>query len=321
MRIPVILIFGATATGKTDFALSLFAKNAKSSLANTCEIINADSIQVYKESYIASARPSLAECEKLPHHLVALKDGSEEFSVSDFVNEADRLSREIFKRNKIAVLMGGSAFFLKNFLYSLPKTPKADPELRKKLEQDLQVFGEEELFERLKLCDPKSATRIKKSDHYRVIRALEVYESSGKALSSFSLPTEFRNNYTFLILTLSRPREILYQRIEARVDKMFEAGLVEEFQKLFKKGYTRESPIMKAIGYSEFFTVNPTDPGNANIEEVKKLIKRNSRRYAKRQECFFKKIPYNVIVNLEERKEVLAAIEMITCFVKEALQK
>lgn len=318
MRIPAILVFGATASGKTDFAVSVFGSDAKSGLAGTCELINADSVQVYKESIIASARPNQQARSAVVHHLVGVRNGNEEFSASDFVHEADRLCREIFQRAKVPVLIGGSAFFLKNFLYNLPATPQADPVIRKNLQADLKQFGEKVMYERLKTCDPVSARRLNEKDHYRVLRALEVYEQQKIPLSSYQLPTEFRNEYHFLILTLTRPREILYRRIDARVEAMFEAGLVEEFLSLYEKGYRKESPIMKAIGYSEFFqfsTEQFSQLSESNRDELKRLIQRDTRRYAKRQETFFKKISCNTVVNLEKPEEVQAAIQKMKCFI------
>lgn len=317
--IPAIVIFGATACGKTDFAVSVFGRNSASGLAGTCEIINADSVQVYRESLIASARPTAEERQEVPHHLVGIREGSQEFSVSDFVREADAACENIFQRGRVPVLLGGSAFFLKNFLLSLPVTPPADEAVRKRLQAELQQFGETALFERLQKCDPVSASRIQMRDHYRVLRALEVYETAKKPLSSFELSTELRSRYRFLILTLTRPRETLYRRIERRVDKMFAGGLCEEFETLYRKGYTAESPIMKAIGYREFFTVNEKAPLSADPEVVKALIKRNTRRYAKRQETFFKKIPQNRVVDLENKSEVTAAIFELETFVEHSL--
>lgn len=321
LKIPAIVIFGATACGKTEFAVSVFGKKTETGLANTCEIINADSVQVYKEAVIASAVPTQDEQEQVPHHLVSIYDGSREFSASDFVREADKLCLEIYSKNKVPVLLGGSAFFLKNFLMSLPSTPKADQEIREKLQNELSENGEEVMFAKLKLCDPISAERINVHDHYRVLRALEVYEATKKPLSSFALSEKLRTNYDFLIFTLTRKRTVIYERIHKRVDKMFDAGLVAEFAELYRKGYTATSPIMKAIGYNEFFSISPTLPLNADIEAVKNLIKRNTRRYAKRQETFFKTIPKNKIVNLEKQSELNAAIDEIKNFVAKHRQK
>lgn len=320
-KIPAIVIFGATACGKTEFAVSVFGKETKTGLANTCEIINADSVQVYKDAVIASAGPTLYEKEQVPHHLVSIYEGDREFSTSDFVREADKLCLEICKKNKVPVLLGGTAFFLKNFLMSLPSTPKADPKIRKKLQAELEKQGEEVMFAKLKHFDPVSASRINIHDHYRVLRALEVYEATKKPLSSFSLSEEFRKTYDFLIFTLTRERKIIYERINKRVDKMFTAGLVAEFAELYKKGYTATSPIMKAIGYKEFFSLSPILPLNADLDAVKNLIKRNTRRYAKRQETFFKTIPESTIVNLENPSELNSAIQKIKNFVATHTQK
>lgn len=314
-RIPAIVIFGPTASGKTEFAISVFGDKSKTGLAKTCEIISADSVQVYSESFIASARPTDFECENLVHHLVGVKKGYDEFSVSDFVRVADDFCYKIFQRKKVPILLGGSAFFLKNFLFGLPKTPKADTLIREKLQKKLNDLGPQALYQLLETVDPESANKIKSEDHYRVLRALEVYETTKKPLSSFKLPSTFRLEYDFLVLSLTRPRDILYRRIENRVDDMFASGLYEEFLNLYKKGYKKNTPIMKAIGYSEFFLMeNPLNLKIDEIETVKSMIKRDTRRYAKRQETFFKKIPKTTIINLESNYEVDFAIQKIKSF-------
>lgn len=312
-KIPAVVIFGATACGKTDFALSVFGSDAASQLAGWAEIVNADSIQVYADSVIASARPTHEQLKRLPHHLVGIKSGTEEFSVSDFVQAADKACLEIYSRAKMPVVTGGSAFFLKHFLTGLPKTPGADPATRLQLQNRLKAEGEASIFSELQKADPVSAAKINPHDHYRVLRALEVFYASGTPLSSFTLEPAFREHYDFLVLTLTRPKDLLYKRINERVEKMFDGGLVTEVENLLAKGMTAQSPLMKAIGYSEFF-LDGEHADFENLPEVKRLIQRDTRRYAKRQETFFKTIPAEMTVDMNDPAAVTALIDCITRF-------
>ncbi len=314
MPIPVVIFFGATASGKTNIATKIFAngngdkflKNKfSSSLSNCAEIVSADSVQVYKGLKIGSAQPTQSELELLPHHLIAVKNPDEEFSVSDFVLAADELCVDIFNRKKLPVLLGGTAFFLKNFMYGLPITPKADPEIRKNLQERAHKDGCEVLLNELMSVDPATAKRLHLNDEYRIIRALEVFNASGMPLSSYKVPDTYRENYDFFVLSIDRPREELYKRIEARVDLMFEAGLAEELKTLYDAGFDSTSPAMKAIGYREFFDEYGCLKPISYLDEIVKLIKRNTKRYAKRQETFFRAIPNVKHFNVNNADDVM----------------
>ncbi len=314
MPIPVVIFFGATASGKTNIATKIFAKRRddnflnntfSSSLSDCAEVVSADSVQVYKGLKIGSAQPNERELELLPHHLIANKEPNEEFSVSDFVLAADELCVDIFQRGKLPVLLGGTAFFLKNFMYGLPVTPKADPEIRRALQNRAKVEGCEVLLKELMAVDPETAKRLHINDEYRIIRALEVFNASGRVLSSYKLPETYRENYDFFVLSIDRPREELYQRIEARVDLMIQAGLAEEVSALYAKGFDSNSPAMKAIGYREFFDSAGNLKASESIDDIAGLIKRNTKRYAKRQETFFKAIPGVKHYSVSKDSEIL----------------
>lgn len=283
-------------------------------LSGVCEVINADSVQVYKGMRLGSAAPGKEITEKLPHHLVGEVNPDEEFSTAHFVKRADVLCKDIFARKKLPVLSGGTAFFLKNFIYGLPVTPTANIETRKFLKNRLHTEGAAVLLNELKGLDPVTAEKLHINDEYRILRALEVYADSGKPLSFFASPQEERCEYAFMIISLERPRSILYERIDSRVEKMFEDGLYDEFKTLYGKGYGQNSPGFKAIGYKEFFEVNPENPLEADLEKVKALIKRNTKRYAKRQETFFKKIPNAQRINMEENEEIRKLTEIVLNF-------
>ncbi len=290
--IPVLVIFGPTASGKTALAEQLFAERENSSLAGKTEIISADSMQVYTGLDIGTAKPEQKLLDLLPHHLINVYPPDRQFSAGDFVRLADMAVEDIAGRGKIPVIMGGTAFYIRNFLYGLPTTPDSDETVRRNLRLRMDREGPEKLWALLNSLDPVSAGRIHINDEYRILRALEVYTASSRPLSSFRMPDTFREGYRFYIVGIERPRDELYDRINRRVTGMFEQGLTEEFFRLLDSGYTAEDPGMQAIGYREFFMADP-EPRRETLdtEAAAELIRRDTRRYAKRQFTFFRAIP------------------------------
>jgi tRNA dimethylallyltransferase len=196
------------------------------------------------------------------------------------------------------VISGGTGFYIRGFVLGLPETPPSDPEIRRALQAELKARGVEALAEELARNDPVSAGRIHINDEYRLLRALEVFRSAGRPLSSFAASAADdgagdRPRYRFLILGLRRPREEVYRRITERCAGMFRQGLPAEARRLFDAGYTPEDPGLRAIGYREFFTKGEGGVWRfiENPEGVETLVARNSRRYAKRQETFFASLP------------------------------
>jgi len=302
--LPVLVLFGPTASGKTSLLQELFT--GPQALCRA-ELISADSMQVYRGMDIGTAKPDTSLREKLPHHLIDIRNPSEQFNAGDFVRLADEACAAIAGRSALPVISGGTGFYLKNFIMGLPEAPPSDPVIREQLKKELAQKGPEVLLEELARLDPVSAERIHINDTYRLLRALEVCRFSGRPLSSFA--TGKNRPYRFAIAEIRRPREELYRRIEARCEEMFRQGLAQEVAELFAQGYTPDDPGLRAIGYREFFIDNG-DPADApaealtpetaptgkaagqwalsqDIEGVKALITRNSRRYAKRQETFF----------------------------------
>lgn len=274
----IIFLFGPTASGKTQLVEDYFS--------NGYQIINADSVQVYRYLDIGSAKPSLELLKKIKHYNVDILDPWEQFTVGEFIKNSDIAVQEIYSCGDIPLVTGGTAFYFKHFLYGLSEAPTADENIRAKVNDMLNTLGLEKLYELLNTYDPISGSRININDSYRITRALEVYYQTGKPLSSFALPTTPRNNMDPLIIGLDRDRDELYERIDKRVDIMFEDGLVEEIKKLKSMGGTLAWPALGAIGYREFFDASLT--GEASLKIIKDKIKTASRRYAKRQLTFFR---------------------------------
>lgn len=298
--VPVVVVFGPTAVGKTDFLLHF---------EHIAEIINSDSLQVYRHMSIGTAKPDNSVTSRIPHHLIDCIDPDDEFSAGDFVREADRLCQEIYSHGKLPVISGGTGFFLKNFIYGLPSAPASSKEIKIQLQKRLEKEGLEALREELHSKDPESWERIKPLDSYRILRALEVFYSSGSPLSDFKLPDTVRSGYRFLLIGLIRDRAELYERINGRVEAMFRAGLPEEYKKLRAMGYRSACPGLSAIGYREFSLME--ELGSLTLNDVKELIKQNSRNYAKRQITFFKALPDVHWLHPDQWQD---AVEMVSNF-------
>jgi tRNA dimethylallyltransferase len=279
---PVILLFGPTAVGKTAILFKLFKQSY--------EIISADSMQVYRKMDIGTAKPSVHELEQIPHHLIDIINPDEKFHAALFVSEADRLIDEILSRGHIPVISGGTAYYFRNFLFGLPEVPASNPEISKELQQRLDQGGREALFEQLQKVDPVSAKRIHINDSYRLVRALEVFLNSNRPLSDYEISTQLRTKYKPLVIGLRRDRSELVDRVNLRVDLMFDQGLEKEFNQLCESGYDSDSPGMKGIGYREFFQAQQKGHDGDKLW-IANMIKKNSRVYAKKQMTFFNLIP------------------------------
>lgn len=258
--------------------------------------MSADSQAVYRGMRIGTASPSVEELSELPHHLVGIADPAcEQFGAGRFVSMADEACADIFSRGKFPLVVGGTGFYVRNFLLGIPPTPVSDPVLRKRLNARAAEEGSRALHEELSAVDRKSAEKINPNDAYRICRALEVFYSSGKPLSSYRQDTRLREGYSFCTVILSRGRDELYRRIDERVELMFRLGLQEEVEALRRDGCVMGSPGMRAIGYREFF-----DPSLKSQEEIKAAVKLHSRQYAKKQYTFMRGIPGAVTVSADD---------------------
>jgi len=311
-KIPVLVIFAPTASGKTALTRELFSPLGSHFILNA-EIISADSQAVYKEMDIGTAKPDNTLCAEIPHHLINLLNPDQQYNVSDFVDAADEACLEIYSRGKLPVVCGGTGFYIRNFLYGVAPTPISDEKLRNELKERIVREGNEALYSELQKIDPESAAKIHPNDAYRICRALEVFYLTGQKRSSFKPEGEgqLRSRYDFLFLVLEPQRDVLYERIRQRVDMMFEAGLEKEVRVLISKGYTKETPGMKAIGYSEWFESN-------NIEEIREAIKHHSCKYAKKQYTYIRDIPGSTVIDFSASEE---DFEKITAVIKQKFTK
>jgi tRNA dimethylallyltransferase len=297
--LPVLLLFGPTASGKTEILEQLFTGPHPLCAA---EVVSADSMQVYRGMDLGTAKPSKELLARLPHHLIDIRDIKEQFNAGEFVRLADEAVQDISRRGALPVVSGGTGFYLANFVAGLPEAPPSDAGIRSALREELREKGAAALMEELAAADPLSARRIHLHDEYRLLRALEVFRLTGRPLSGYPRPGfpgdaapggRFRPGRRFLLIALDRPRAEAYRRIDERCEAMFRTGLPEEVRRLREAGYGPGDPGMKAIGYREFF-VEDGEGGFRLAEDtgaVKTLVARNSRRYAKRQLTFFASLP------------------------------
>ncbi|WP_076556595.1 tRNA (adenosine(37)-N6)-dimethylallyltransferase MiaA [Salimicrobium flavidum] len=281
MKNTVISIVGPTAVGKSKLGIELCE-------TFNGEIISGDSMQIYKGMDIGTAKVSSEEARNIPHHMIDIKSPDEEFSAAEFQSKARHLIEDIISRGKLPVVVGGTGMYIQSLLfdYSFAKQPK-NYEVTKRLEDELSERGGKAMHERLAVVDPEEAGKIHPNNTKRTIRALEILETTGIT------KTEHHKNqntspYNYWIIGLEMERNLLYNRIDQRVNSMVREGLVEEVETLLKS-VPRDAQAMKAIGYKELI---PYLDGEIEFEEAVELLKRNSRRYAKRQYTYFKnKLP------------------------------
>ena len=272
----VIIICGATATGKSDIAIEVAQELG-------AEIINADSMQLYRGMDIGTAKLTVEERKGIPHHLLDVLDVSEDSTVAWYQEQARAAITEIHGRGKDAVIVGGTGLYIKAILDDL-NFPDTDPEVRAKLEAELAEFGAAALFTRLEELDPAAALAIDRANTRRVIRALEVIEITGMPFTA-NLPREDSSRYPdALQFGLVMDREHLRERIDQRVDRMWDAGFVDEVDRLISQGIGNGSTAQRALGYAQIIAMRS---GTMTEEEAKEDTKRASRQYARRQETWF----------------------------------
>ncbi len=279
----VLVICGATASGKTSLAVACAKK------LNT-EIISADSMLVYKGLDIGTAKPSQQEKDGVLHHLIDVVEPTESFSVSDYENQGMPILEKLLNEGKTPIICGGTGFYINALLYkSQFGNVGANEEIRLKYERLAEMFGKEYVHAILREKDPESAEKLHFNDVKRVIRALEIYDITGKAKSAQQ--DKLIPRFEFIAVSIDYPRETLYERINLRVEQMFQQGLLQEVQGLLNDGITEEMQCLQGIGYKE---VAEGLKMGLSIEEIKELIKKNTRNYAKRQITFFKRMKNHI---------------------------
>ena len=295
----VIVIAGPTASGKTSLSIKL-------SKEINGEIISADSMQIYKEMNIGTAKPTKEECMQAVHHLVDFVPPDKRYSVADFKNDATEKIKDILSRGKNVIIVGGTGLYINSLVYNIEyNEEKTDLEYRKKLEE----YSVEELYEKANKIDSKAVEKISKTDRKRLSRILEIYHTTGKTKTELEINSRKKLEYDYRIFVLSTDREKLYERINKRVDIMVEQGLIEEVKEILQK-YDNMSTAMQGIGYKE---VKEYLDGSVTKEEMLEKLKMETRRYAKRQLTWFRAYenavwldtfnPNNVDIILEELSE------------------
>lgn len=276
----IIVVAGPTAVGKTEYAIRIAEKF-------NGEIVSCDSMQLYKYMDIGSAKPTPEEQARAKHYLIDEIDPRDEFSVAIYQKMAKKYIEEIFARGKTPIIAGGTGLYLNSLIYNMDfASPVHDNRLRDKYYQMADTEGKEAVYDILKDKAPEIAERIHPNNLKKVIRALETVETEGENIKDFSKITEKCKEYDCLMLCLNRDREELYDRINRRVDMLVDMGLLKEVKSLMDMGFTSDNIAMKGIGYKEIIDYFN---GKYDLDTALDLVKRNTRRYAKRQITWFKR--------------------------------
>ena len=297
----IITIAGPTASGKTALSIQL-AKEMDG------EIVSCDSMQVYKDMDIGTAKPTPEEQEGIPHHMLSVAEPWEDFSVSRYCAMADPIVEDILRRGKSPIIVGGTGLYMDALIRGNAFAPCPSTGRREELEALAASQGIEAVIERLRAVDPESAARLHPSDQKRIIRAMEVYLETGMTITEHNRKTqEIPPKYHPIRFTLTdRQRQTLYDRIDRRVDAMVEAGLIDEIQGLLARGIPEKCTAMQAIGYKEFVAALH---GACSLEEAAGQVKQSSRRYAKRQLTWFRRNPENIWLIREDGQSSMEILD------------
>ena len=306
---PLIILTGPTAVGKTDLSIQL----AK---AVDAEIVSADSMQIYKYMDIGSAKVTEEEMQGVKHYLVDEIEPDMPFSVSEYKRMAEEYIDEISSRGKNVIVTGGTGLYLNSLIYDMDfGKSDANQELREELNKELEENGPAYMYEKLVLLDKEAAERIHPNNTKRVIRAIEV-AMSGEKMNDFSKDLRYNKKYRPIIIVLNRDRQALYDRINLRVDIMLKNGLIEEVKGLLEKGYTKDMISMQGIGYKEIIKYFD---GEYTLEEAIEIIKRDSRRYAKRQLTWFRRYEDAKWFEIDKFDSAEELKDAVVSYVKEML--
>ena len=305
----IITIAGPTASGKTALSI-LLAKEMDG------EIVSCDSMQVYKDMDIGTAKPTPEEQQGIPHHMLSVAEPWEDFSVSRYCAMADPIVEDILRRGKSPIIVGGTGLYMDALIRGNAFAPCPSTGRREELEALAASQGIEAVIERLRAVDPGSAARLHPSDQKRIIRAMEVYLETGMTITEHNRKTqEIPPKYHPIRFALTdRQRQTLYDRIDRRVDTMVEAGLIEEIQGLLARGIPEKCTAMQAIGYKEFVAALH---GACSLEEAAGQVKQSSRRYAKRQLTWFRRNPENIWLIREDGQTSMEILDSARQFLRD----
>ena len=280
----ILVIVGPTASGKTRMAVELAQRH-------NGEVISADSMQIYRTMDIGTAKPTKEEMGGIPHHMIDVADPEEDFSVARYVEMAARCVDDVLERGKLPIVAGGTGLYIDSLLSGRTFAPfSPDSALRGELERELAEKGGQAMLEALAQVDPEAAQRLHPNDHKRIIRALEVYRSTGKTITQHNRETQaIPPRYNALTIGLAfQDRQAMWRRIDQRVDEMVAAGLEDEVRRLLTSGISPKCTAMQAIGYKEF---TQALSGEMTWQEAADVVKLRSRQYAKRQLTWFGRNP------------------------------
>ncbi|KPJ74254.1 hypothetical protein AMJ52_01360 [candidate division TA06 bacterium DG_78] len=277
----ILVIIGPTAVGKTKIAIKIAKKISG-------EIISADSRQIYQYLTIGTAKPTPEERQLIRFHLIDFVHPDDTYSCGQFGRDAEAKIGEVRKRNNIPIVCGGTGLYIKALFHPLHVLPQSDEKLKEKFTTILKQHGIEYLYQKLRAIDPEWAGKIMPQDKQRIVRGLEVYEITGKPLSSLINKQKRKAQFQPYYIGLNAPRDILYQKIDKRVDEMIKKGLVKEVTSLLKRGFDHQSNALRTIGYKEIIAYFQK---NLTLDEAVKKIKQRTRNFAKRQITWFNKIP------------------------------
>lgn len=277
---PLIVVAGPTAVGKTETAVSL------ARLING-EIISADSMQVYRHLSIGTAKPTRDELQGVPYHLIDTVDPDHQYNAGEFVADAERILSEIAARHKRVVVCGGTGMYIRSLVLGMFEEPSRDVAVRQQLAARADTEGMAALYAELQRVDP-SATHINPNDRVRIIRALEVFQVTGKPITAYHDQQRRPPRHPFRLFVLSMPRQQLYDRINRRVDKMMASGLLDEVQSYLAAGYSEDNPCIRALGYGDIISYLRNE---ISLREAVDAMKQKSRNYAKRQLTWFRAMP------------------------------
>lgn len=293
MEKRVLAIVGPTASGKSKLALLLAQK------LNT-EIISADSRQIYKELTIGTAKPTEEELAQVKHHFVNHISIKENYDVGKFVQEASQVISKLHSENKIPIVVGGTGLYINSLLYGIFEGPSSDNQIRQSLENEFKASGLNSLLEKLKEVDPETYNRIDKNNPRRIIRALEVFYLTGQPISLLQKEKHRKPDYINFLFGINWDRKVLYERINNRVDKMIKDGLIDEVKSILNNFGEDVNVVLQTVGYKEVIQYLKNE---ITFDEMIELIKRNTRRYAKRQLTWFRKDKNIIWFNLHSEND------------------